>query len=80
MVGRTFPTSQIPFRVRPIFFYFISSTYYSKNLQKKHRIGAFPSECDVLNIRLIALITIQMFEQCTNTCNHILYHARSFSK
>nr|DAF51396.1 MAG TPA: hypothetical protein [Siphoviridae sp. ctkTc5] len=27
MVGRTFPTSQIPFRVRvrPIFFYFISS-------------------------------------------------------
>nr|DAK12997.1 MAG TPA: hypothetical protein [Caudoviricetes sp.] len=44
MVGRTFPTSQIPFRVRvrPIFFYFISSVILYQNVTKKASSGAFP--------------------------------------
>ena len=81
MVGRTFPTSQIPFRVRvrPIFFYFISSVILYQRLQKAP-YGAFPSECGVLNIHLIALITVQMFKQCTYTCNSILYHVQTFGK
>nr|DAY28361.1 MAG TPA: hypothetical protein [Caudoviricetes sp.]DAY38650.1 MAG TPA: hypothetical protein [Caudoviricetes sp.] len=82
MVGRTFPTSQIPFRVRvrPIFFYFISSIILYQNFTKKAPFGAFPSECGVLNIHLIALITVQMFKQCTYTCNSILYHVQTFGK
>jgi len=82
MAGRTFPTSQIPFRVRvrPIFFYFISSVTLYQKITKKAPNGASPSECDVLNIRLIALITVQMFKQCTYTCISILYHARAFGK
>nr|DAU05159.1 MAG TPA: hypothetical protein [Caudoviricetes sp.] len=44
MAGRTFPTSQIPFRVRvrPIFFYFISSVILYQNVTKKASSGAFP--------------------------------------
>ena len=47
---------------------------------KKAPCGAFPSECGVLNIHLIALITVQMFKQCTYTCNSILYHVQTFGK
>ena len=43
MAGRTFPASQIPFRVRvrPIFFYFISSVTLYQKITKKAPYGAF---------------------------------------
>ena len=63
-----------------IFLLHFLSNIVSKDYKKKAPYGAFPSECGVLNIHLIALITFQMFKQCTYTCNSILYHVQIFGK